>query len=103
MSKWGEFRIKNTILIFMYFSTFFVVFHHKICDFTVFICLFEEVLDFHDRILTNQKQKLVIQNCQLDCMLNEYNKISCLVMIYGLNQSFNDSAGISFAQVLFAE
>ena len=61
----GEFRIENATLCFhMFFWHLFIVFHHKICVFIIFISSFDEVYKFHNRILTNQKQKLVIRNCQ---------------------------------------
>ena len=63
ITDWGsEFRIKNaTFLAF--------VFHHKICVFIIFIPFFDEVSNFGKRILTNQKQKLVVQNFQWNCVI----------------------------------
>ena len=51
-------RIKNAFL------AFFVLFHHKICVFIIFISFFDEVSNFHNRLPTNQKQEMVVQNCQ---------------------------------------
>ena len=54
---------------FIYFSRiFFVVFHHKICVFIIFICFFDEASNFCNRILTDQKRELVVSNCQWNCM-----------------------------------
>ena len=39
-----------------------VVFQPKICVFIIFISFFDEVSNFRDRILKNQKQELVIRN-----------------------------------------
>ena len=50
--QWGEFRIKNAFW-------HFVLFHHKICVFIIFISFLDEVY----KIPTNQKQELVVQNC----------------------------------------
>ena len=50
------------------FSTFFViVFHQKIRVLIIFISYFDEVSNFCNRILTNQKPELVIRNCHLNC------------------------------------
>ena len=53
--QWGEF-IKQCYL--MHLCTF--VFHHKICVFIIFISFFDEVSNFRNRILTNQKWEYVI-------------------------------------------
>ena len=50
------------------FLAFFLVFYHKTCAFIIFIFIFDEVADFYNRILTNQKQQLVIENFQWNCM-----------------------------------
>ena len=44
-------------------------FHHKICFFIICISFSDEVSNFRNRILTNQKQELVFQNRQWNCML----------------------------------
>ena len=41
------------------FGIFVVVFHQKICVFIMFISFFDEVSNFHNRILTKQKPELV--------------------------------------------
>ena len=68
--QWGEFREKNAAtclqILFWYF---FIVFLHKICVFVIFISFFDKVSNFRNRILTNQKRKLVVSNCQQNCML----------------------------------
>ena len=56
---------------FIYFFGFFfvvVVFHHKICVFIIFISFFDEVSNFRNSILTNQKRELVVSNCQWHCI-----------------------------------
>ena len=73
-SQWGEFRIKNDImqLLYVFFTLsfdIFIVFHHKICVVIIFVSFFDEVLNSRNRILTNQKQELVIRNCQWNYML----------------------------------
>ena len=58
---------------------FVVVFYQKFCGFIIFISLFDEVLNFGNRILTNQKPELVIRNCQWNCMMYEllvYNALT---------------------------
>ena len=68
--QWGEFRVKNaTICLHILFWYFFVVFHHKICVFIIFISFFDKVSNFCNRILTNQKRELVVSNCRRNCML----------------------------------
>ena len=65
------------MLIYVYiyfFSNFVVVFHHKVCAFFIFIFLLDEVSSFHNRILRNQKQKLVISNCQWNPACNFIKK-----------------------------
>ena len=42
-------------------GVFVVVFYQKFCGFIIFISLFDEVLNFGNRILTNQKPELVIE------------------------------------------
>ena len=67
--QWGKFRVKNaTICLHILFWYFFVVFHHKICVFIIFISFFDKVSNFRNRISTNQKRELVVSNCQQNCM-----------------------------------
>ena len=69
---WGEFRVKNaTICLHILFWYFFVVFHHKICVFIIFISFFDKVSNFRNRILTNQKRELMVSNCQRNCMFEK--------------------------------
>ena len=66
---WGEFRVKNdTICLHILFWYFFVIFHHKICVFMIFISFFDKVSNFCSRILTDQKRELMVSNCQRNCM-----------------------------------
>ena len=62
----------------------FFVFHYKICVFIIFISFFisffffffffDEVSNFRNRILTNQKRELVVSNCQLNCIPGRFPK-----------------------------
>ena len=54
MSQWGEFNVKNAIL-YLYTFLFFVILHQKISVFIIFISFSDEILNFCNRILTNQK------------------------------------------------
>ena len=57
--QWGEFRIKNAVYNFHVLSwRFFVVSRHKIFVFVIFISFYDEVSNFRNRILTNQKHEL---------------------------------------------
>ena len=47
----------------MFSSTYLAFFHHKICALIIFICF-----KFPQKKLTNQKQELLVQNCQLNCI-----------------------------------
>ena len=60
----GELRIKNAV--FGFFLFFFII---KYVFFIIFISFFDEVSNFRGRTSTNQKQELVVQNCQWNCML----------------------------------
>ena len=64
----GRVQIKNATLSVMssyifyaFFFLLFFSFHHEICVFIIFISFFDEVANFQNRILTSQKQKLVIR------------------------------------------
>ena len=63
----GRVQIKNATLsvlssdICYAFFSYFFSFHHEICVFIIFISFFDEVANFQNRILTSQKQKLVIR------------------------------------------
>ena len=70
-------RVKNKECYFLFTYTFFgifkLVFIKKIVFFfLISIFLFDEVSNFRNRILTNQKQKWVIRNCQWSCMFIQY-------------------------------
>ena len=68
--QWGNFRIRinnATIYLLIYFFGFFcVVCHCKTCVSIIFNS-FYEVSNFRNRILTSQKQQLMIRNCQQSC------------------------------------
>ena len=68
------------------FGIFFVFFYRKIYVFMIFISFFDEVSNFHNRMLTSQKRKLVVSNCQWSCMfyiLRKYQKITDFLMFSG--------------------
>ena len=46
----------------------FCCFSSKICVFIIFISFFDKVSNFHKRILINQRDELVVSNCQWNCM-----------------------------------
>ena len=59
----GRVQNKNTTLYFhLLFCHFLVVLNNNICVFIICISFFDEVLNFRNRSLTNQKQELVVQN-----------------------------------------
>ena len=80
MGQWSEF-IKRCYLMVSYtfLAFFFFVFHHKICVFISFISFFDEVINFRNRTLTNQKHELVVSNCWGNCML-EKNYVGCIIL-----------------------
>ena len=64
----GQVHKKCSLVLLHTFMTFFVVFHHKICVFIILISFFDEVSNFRNRILTNQKREFVVSTCQQNCM-----------------------------------
>ena len=75
--QWGKFTVKNaTLYVFTYiFQTFFFCFSSKKKRkkkvFLSFPILFsDEVSNFHNRLLTNQKPEQVTRNCQYNYMCN---------------------------------
>ena len=77
-----EFTIRNAILYFHVLSWHFffvVLFHYKIFAFIVFIPFVDNVSNFRNKMLTNQKLDLMARQCQSDWMyalviaLSEYN------------------------------
>ena len=82
MGQWGKHVKKNVTLCFhILFWYIFIVFHHKICVFIIFI---HEVLNFCKRILTNQKHELVTSNC-----INNYVKWSCFGVTFRFKNVFH--------------
>ena len=62
-----EFKIKTLFYVFInFFWHFLLSFIIKIV--IILIPFFDEVSNFRNRTLTNQKQELVVQNCQWNCM-----------------------------------
>ena len=66
--EWGEFRMKNVICIYIYFYGISSLGFLKEIDFQS-VLIPDEVSNFCNRMLTNQKQELVIRNCQWNCMI----------------------------------
>ena len=64
----GQVHKKCSLVLLHTFMTFFVVLHHKICVFIILISFFDEVSNFRNRILTNQKREFVVSTCQQNCM-----------------------------------
>ena len=68
----GRRMVSEKIMLFYVFIYFFcilfLVFHHKVCVFIIFFFVFDEVSNFCNRTLINQKQELVIWNCQWNCI-----------------------------------
>ena len=69
-SSWGKFRVKNAILCLDIILWHFLLFFIKKFVFLSFSSLFffDEVSNFGNRLLANQKSELVITNCQWNCM-----------------------------------
>ena len=64
--KWVQTKY-STLCFHLLFWHDFVVFHHKFCVFIILISFYDNVSNFRNRILTNQKHKLVVSNCQWNC------------------------------------
>ena len=47
---------------------------HFFLYFFLFLFYFDEVSNFRNRILTNQKRELVVSNCQLNCIPGRFPK-----------------------------
>ena len=63
MGPWGEFITKIYFMISYAFLVFLLLFHNKIGVFIIFISFFDKILNFRNRVLTIQKNKLVVCNC----------------------------------------
>ena len=72
--QWGEFKTKTLLYVFIYFFGFllllllFFIIKFVFLSFSFFFFFFDEASNFRKRILINQKQELVVQNCQWNCM-----------------------------------
>ena len=60
--------MKNVICLYMYFYGISSLGFLKKIDFQS-VLIPDEVSNFCNRILTNQKQELVVRNCQWNCMI----------------------------------
>ena len=67
--SWGEFRVKNATLC-LYIILWYFLFFIKKFVFLSFSSLFffDEVSNFRNRLLANQKSESVVTNCQWNCM-----------------------------------
>ena len=73
-SQWGKFRVKNaTLCLHIPLWHCFVVLHQKMCVFIIFISFSDEVSNFCNKILTNQKPELGIRNCGTIYITLKYN------------------------------
>ena len=68
--QWGEFKIKMLLNAFIYISGIFLFFIIKFVFLSFSFLFFDELSNFRNRILTNQKYVLVVSNCQWNCMLH---------------------------------
>ena len=67
---------------------FVVVFHQKICAFTIFISFSDKVFNLRNRILTNRKPELVIRNRHWNFMLLFlYDSFCCVFFLWFLSIS----------------
>ena len=62
---------KIYIMILYTFLAFFVAFHDKVFILIVFISFLDKLLNFRNRILTNQKRELMVSNCQRICYMDK--------------------------------
>ena len=73
-------RVQNKeysiLYAFFYFFKFFDVFHYKICVFIISTSFFDRISNFRNRILTNQKQVLLVRNCQWNCTVKTVTSLS---------------------------
>ena len=70
--QWGEFKLNTLLYVFIYFfSTFLLFFIINFLVLSFSFLFFDEVSNFRNRILTNQKHELVVSNCQWNCMDNK--------------------------------
>ena len=70
--QWGEFKLNTLLYVFIYFfSTFLLFFIINFLILSFSFLFFDEVSNFRNRILTNQKHELVDSNCQWNCMDNK--------------------------------
>ena len=67
-AQWDEFIKKMLLNTVIHFLGFFLLFFIMKFVFYHFISFFDEVSNFCNRILTNQKHELVVSNCQRNCM-----------------------------------
>ena len=65
--QFGQFIKKCYLKLFRTFFWHFFVFHHEICVFINFISFFDQASNF-------RKRKLVVSNCQWDCVHHEQQK-----------------------------
>ena len=62
---------KCYLILFLFFIIKFVFLSFSFLSFFIF---FDEVPNFRNRILTNQKRELVVSNCQLNCIPGRFPK-----------------------------
>ena len=70
----GRGHKKCYLLLFLFFIIKFVFLSFSFLSFFLSFFFFDEVSNFRNRILTNQKRELVVSNCQLNCIPGRFPK-----------------------------
>ena len=76
---------------------FCFVFHYQICVYIILVSFFDEVSNFCNRILTNQKRELVVSNCQWNCIFTLLTKANCRPDFSAISASSFFSASFFFS------
>ena len=71
----GRGHKKCYLMLFLFFITKFVFLSFSFLSFFLSFFFFDEVSNFRNRILTNQKRELVVSNCQLNCIPGRFTKV----------------------------
>ena len=90
--QWEQVQSKECHFLFTYtFLAFFIfLVSSKILYFFHFHSFFDEVSNFWNRILTNQKPEVVIRNCQWNCMFFSLHcKHFCLISMHDVIENSN--------------
>ena len=90
-------RIHKELLLNAFMCFFCFVFHNQICVYIILVYFFDEVSNFCNRILTNQKRELVVSNCQWNCMFTLLTKANCRPDFSAISASSFFSASFFFS------